>query len=70
MKVHGTDITFSFVLDIDDCESDPCQNGATCVDGVNSYTCICVKGFTGHDCETSENFKIKNDFKLQSTYVI
>ena len=38
--------------DVNECESDPCQNGATCVDGINSYTCECVKGYTGHDCET------------------
>ena len=41
------------ILDIDDCESGPCQNGATCIDKVADYECICVKGFTGHDCETS-----------------
>ena len=45
------EICFIFV-DIDDCESNPCQNGATCVDGIDSYTCTCVPGFTGHDCET------------------
>ena len=43
------------ILDIDDCESGPCQNGATCIDKVADYECICVKGFTGHDCETSKH---------------
>ena len=37
--------------DVNECESEPCQNGATCVDGINAYTCECVKGYTGHDCE-------------------
>ena len=31
---------------------DPCRNGATCIDGVNSYTCNCSPGYEGTDCET------------------
>ena len=27
--------------DVDECLSSPCQNGATCRDYVNSYTCTC-----------------------------
>ena len=27
------------------------QNGGTCLDGVNSYTCVCAPGFTGGNCE-------------------
>ena len=40
------------VTDIDDCSSSPCKNQATCVDGVNEYSCTCVPGYTGVDCET------------------
>ena len=29
------------------------MNGATCVDGSNNYTCNCVPGYTGFDCETN-----------------
>ena len=36
--------------DIDDCSSNPCENGGTCVDGVNRYTCTCAPGFTGDTC--------------------
>ena len=32
---------------INECDSDPCHQGATCVDGVDSYVCKCVHGFTG-----------------------
>ena len=39
------------VTDIDECTSDPCQNGATCNDGTNSYTCSCAVGFRGDHCE-------------------
>ncbi|XP_030844962.1 mucin-like protein isoform X1 [Strongylocentrotus purpuratus] len=38
--------------DIDDCNPEPCQNGGTCTDGLNSYTCACVLGYTGSMCET------------------
>ena len=34
----------------------PCQNSGVCTDGDNTYTCACVTGFTGTDCETS-NYK-------------
>ena len=41
-----------YFLDIDDCESTPCENGGTCEDGVNSYNCTCMPGYSGHDCGT------------------
>ena len=41
-------------LDIGECLSVPCQNGGTCIDNINAFTCICVSGYTGELCETSE----------------
>ena len=41
------------VADTDDCSGDPCQNGGTCSDGVNSHSCSCVPGYEGANCETS-----------------
>ena len=38
--------------DIDECLSKPCMHGAACVDGANSYICMCINGYGGHDCET------------------
>lgn len=29
----------------DDCKDHKCQNGAQCVDEVNSYACLCVEGY-------------------------
>ena len=40
---------------IDECESSPCKNGATCVDGIAEYTCLCKSGYEGDDCETEIN---------------
>merc|ERR1711935_514180 len=37
--------------DADECASNPCQNGATCTDHVNSFSCSCLPGFTGEKCE-------------------
>ena len=48
-------------IDIDDCQSSPCQNDGVCVDGVNSFTCNCAHGFIGDDCSIS---KIKFNYKI------
>lgn len=37
---------------IEDCLGNLCQNGGTCIDGINSYTCQCPPTFTGEFCET------------------
>ena len=43
------------ISDIDECASGPCQNGGTCTDGINQYTCTCPAGFEGVICQTSES---------------
>ena len=42
------------IADIDECSPDPCQNGGKCVDGIDSYSCECVTGFTGDTCGESK----------------
>ena len=42
--------------DINDCEIDPCFNGATCVDLVNDFVCECLPEFSGPNCEVQVVF--------------
>ena len=41
-----------FNSDINECSSGPCDNGGSCVDQVNHYTCHCKPGYRGGRCET------------------
>ena len=56
------------VVDINECSSSPCQNGAVCTDAVNSYTCACAAGYTGTHCETGECMGLSNSCNRLSTY--
>ena len=40
---------------INECEGAPCQNGGTCTDLLNGFTCDCVPGYMGATCETNIN---------------
>ena len=47
--VHFT----NFLLpDINECDSNPCQNSGVCSDLMNAYNCDCTDtGFTGINCQ-------------------
>lgn len=40
--------------DVDECSSNPCQNGGTCEDGINQYSCVCAAGYQGVNCQTGQ----------------
>ncbi len=40
---------------INECASQPCQNGATCYDTINGYSCYCPPGYNGLFCEIQTN---------------
>ena len=48
-----------FSSDINDCSANSCQNGGTCIDGVNSFTCNCAAGWIGDTCGDEGNAESK-----------
>uniref|UniRef100_A0A8C3UVZ5 Coagulation factor IX n=1 Tax=Catharus ustulatus TaxID=91951 RepID=A0A8C3UVZ5_CATUS len=44
----------------DQCNPNPCQNGAKCKDEINSYVCWCPAGYEGKNCEIDFTCAIKN----------
>uniref|UniRef100_A0A8D2MXU4 Coagulation factor IX n=1 Tax=Zonotrichia albicollis TaxID=44394 RepID=A0A8D2MXU4_ZONAL len=49
-------------VDGDQCNPNPCKNGAECKDQINSYVCWCPAGYEGKNCEIGTYFTcaIKN----------
>ncbi|XP_014830968.1 PREDICTED: cubilin, partial [Poecilia mexicana] len=39
---------------INECLSNPCQNGGTCSDSINGFTCTCTAQWTGPFCQTPQ----------------
>ena len=56
--VYSSDVSylkhfFPYIIatvDINDCNPDPCVNG-DCTDEVDGYSCVCVAGYAGDDCD-------------------
>ena len=42
-------------LDVDECATDPCQNGARCINGAARYDCQCGPGWVGTTCLVNVN---------------
>ena len=40
-----------FFSDFDECASNPCARGGTCIDQFDGFLCLCVAGYTGAICE-------------------
>jgi hypothetical protein len=49
------DTTNKCLTSINECTNHKCLHGATCVNGVGSYTCKCADGFFGTYCEGASN---------------
>ena len=52
MDYNGHVFALFHLLDTYGCGSNPCRNGATCVDEDIGYKCICVEGYSGDTCDT------------------
>ena len=48
-------------VNIDECESTPCMNGAACQDGLSAYECECLPGYSGDDCDVNINECLLNN---------
>ena len=47
------------ISDIDECTMyNPCENNGLCQNAVGSYSCNCVAGFTGTNCESGKKIGI------------
>ena len=46
---------FDPLPDVNDCTPGVCLNQGTCVDGVNSFQCICAEGWEGQFCGISKS---------------
>ena len=51
IQVAHTATTDRQCADLNDCQSNPCANGGTCTDGIDSYSCACATPFWGDNCE-------------------
>ena len=42
------------LVDINECDSNPCANSGTCTDGDHLFTCTCAPGFMGATCDVGK----------------
>ncbi|XP_028823892.1 aggrecan core protein-like [Denticeps clupeoides] len=54
-------------LEVDVCSSDPCANGATCVEREDSFTCLCLPSYGGERCEIDEQTCEEGWIKFQGS---
>ena len=67
--IKYTEITYrSFLVDTDECVSEPCQNNGTCTEQINGYECQCVAGFNGTNCENSKFHQSTIETKIVGIY--
>ena len=48
-------MSISYILDVNECQSAPCQNGGTCKDLVNQFECTCTQRYNGTLCEKGKS---------------
>ena len=49
-------ISYLFYWDINECANNWCENGGTCIDGVNTFSCTCAEGYNGPTCGNGKTF--------------
>ena len=67
--LYGNKLSLIEFTDINDCVNHTCQNGGSCVDGINNFTCNCLKGYTGSHCQTGmllwRNFSLNTNLTIR-----
>ncbi|XP_078247576.1 coagulation factor VII [Pogona vitticeps] len=54
---------WTYYIDPNQCDSNPCQNGGTCIDEYQNYICICPRYHEGRHCEIGPETKLKCFYK-------
>uniref|UniRef100_A0A8B9NHD6 Coagulation factor IX n=1 Tax=Accipiter nisus TaxID=211598 RepID=A0A8B9NHD6_9AVES len=70
---ENTEKTMEFwktYIDGDQCDPNPCKNGAVCKDAVSSYVCWCPAGYEGRNCEIGTAFTVSFYFLSDFTCAI
>ncbi|XP_019722761.1 aggrecan core protein-like [Hippocampus comes] len=63
--VNGSQEDAEHAQELDACHSNPCANGATCVENADSYKCVCLPSYGGERCEIDEQRCEKGWTKFQ-----
>ena len=58
-----------FFSDVDDCQSDPCENGGTCIDKIDSFVCLCLPSYEGEMCEKGERSKWRQRQRENNSHI-
>ena len=62
---HTSSVLFETpFVDIDECATIPCQNGGSCIDQINGYSCNCDDGYNGTNCENGNCQTLLHHFKF------
>lgn len=54
---YGNQCQYQYFVETSYCTPNPCQNGATCSSGRDSFTCYCPVGFTGEHCNKTVTYQ-------------
>ena len=54
LRTEYIDFGYCFLIVINECDNQTCFNNGTCVDldGLSTWRCDCMMGYTGSHCET------------------
>jgi len=62
-------------FEVNECESSPCLNGATCLDLPANYSCVCPPAYSGHRCQHRSYHRLRRlalavkDVKLKTGHL-